>query len=193
MPSTKWKLRTQREKWYAGETISVAIGQGALLETPIQMAYTIGGIAMGGVWYKPHLVKTAEPPEPVRRINFNPENIATVVSGMYGVVNEGGTGASAQVKGLDICGKTGTAQRVSLTLAKSGKVGKDLAKENGWFEAFAPRENPEIVVVALFEASGHGYSAAPIVRDIIKAYFDKKARRAMPKPEQTALFLKPSL
>ncbi|MGH9559471.1 MAG: penicillin-binding protein 2 [Bryobacteraceae bacterium] len=191
MPSAKWKLRTQREKWYAGETISVAIGQGALLETPLQMAYSIGGLAMGGVWYRPHLVKTPGTPQPVRKIDFNPENIATMVSGMHGVVNEGGTGASAQVKGIDICGKTGTAQRVSLTLAKSGKVGKDLAKENGWFEGFAPCENPEIVVVALFESSGHGYSSAPIVRDVIKSYFDKKARQGMPKPQQMALFLNP--
>lgn len=190
MPSSKWKLRTMREKWYAGETISVAIGQGALLETPIQMAYAIGGIAMGGVWYRPHLVKTATPPEPVRRADFKPENIATVISGMYGVVNEGGTGASAQVPGLAIAGKTGTAQRVSLELAKSGKVG-ELAKENGWFEGFAPADHPEIVVVALFEASGHGYASAPIVRDVIKAYFDKKARQAMPKPQQMALFIKP--
>ena len=190
MPSSKWKLRTMREKWYAGETISVAIGQGALLETPIQMAYAIGGIAMGGVWYRPHLVKSATPPEPVRRADFKPENIATVISGMFGVVNEGGTGASAQVPGLAIAGKTGTAQRVSLELAKSGKVG-ELAKENGWFEGFAPADHPEIVVVALFEASGHGYTAAPIVRDVIKAYFDKKARQAMPKPQQMALFIKP--
>ena len=53
MPSTKWKLRTQREKWYAGETISVAIGQGAVTVTPIQLAAAIGGIASGGVWYQP--------------------------------------------------------------------------------------------------------------------------------------------
>ena len=154
------------------------------------MAYAIGGIAMGGVWYRPHLVKAATPPEPVRRANFKPENIATVISGMFGVVNEGGTGASAQVPGIAIAGKTGTAQLVSLELAKSGKVGA-LAKENGWFVGFAPADHPEIVVVALFESSGHGYAAAPIVRDVIKAYFDKKAREAMPKPQQTALFIKP--
>ncbi len=92
MPSTKWKLRTQREKWYAGETISVAIGQGAVMVTPIQLASAIGGLANGGVWYKPHLVKLAAAPEPVRRADFRPENIETVVAGMYGVVNEGGTG-----------------------------------------------------------------------------------------------------
>ncbi len=132
------------------------------------------------------------PPEPVRRAEFRPENIATVVSGMYGVVNEGGTGETAQIPGIDVCGKTGTAQRISMELAKSGKAGGDLAKENGWFVGFAPRENPEIVVVALFEASTHGYSAAPIVRDVIKSYFDKKLRQAQPSlSAQTALFQKP--
>ncbi len=80
------------------------------------------------------------------------------------------------MNGIDICGKTGTAQRISLELAKSGKAAGDAAKENGWFVGFAPCRSPEIVVVALYEASGHGYSAAPIVRDVIKAYFDKKAR-----------------
>jgi penicillin-binding protein 2 len=191
MPSTKWKLRTQREKWYAGDTISVAIGQGFLTVTPIQLATAIGGIAMGGVWYKPHLVKSAEHAEPVRHADWRPSSVAAAVNGMYGVVNEGGTGGSARIEGLELCGKTGTAQKVSLDLAKSGKVGSDLAKENGWFVGFAPRENPEIVVVALWEASGHGYVAAPIVRDVIKAYFDKKARIALPKSQQVALFLKP--
>lgn len=162
-----------------------------MLVTPIQLASAIGGLASGGVWYRPHLVKSAGTPEPARRASFRPESIATVVNGMYGVVNEGGTGASAQVRGLEICGKTGTAQRVSLTLAKSGKVGTDLSKENGWFVGFAPKEHPEIVVVALFEASGHGYTAAPIVRDVIKSYFDKKARQSMTRDQQVALFLPP--
>ncbi len=191
MPSPKWKLQTQHEKWYAGETISVAIGQGAVQVTPIQLATAIGGIAEGGVWYKPHLVRTDTQPEPLRRATWGASAIAASVNGMCGVVNEGGTGSSARINGIEVCGKTGTAQKVSLDLAKSGKVGRDLAKENGWFVGFAPKDNPEIVVVALWEASGHGYASAPIVRDVIKAYFDKKARLAMPKPQQIALFLRP--
>src|SRR5262249_10501589 len=110
MPSSKWKLRTQREKWYAGETISVAIGQGAVTVTPIQLASAIGGMARGGEWYKPHLVKAAAPAEP-RRASWNPDNVAKVVSGMYGVVNEGGTGASAAIPNVRVCGKTGSSQR----------------------------------------------------------------------------------
>ncbi len=96
-----------REKWYAGETISVAIGQGAVTVTPFQLAVAIGGLASGGVWNRPHLVKLAAPEAP-RRGEFNPENVATVVSGMYGVVNEGGTGSSARIEGIEVAGKTGT-------------------------------------------------------------------------------------
>jgi penicillin-binding protein 2 len=192
VPSPKWKLKTQRDKWSAGETISVAIGQGAVLVTPIQLASAIGGLANGGVWFKPHMVKMAAASDPIRRVEFNPANLATMISGMYGVVNEGGTGSTAQIPGIEVCGKTGTAQRISLELAKSGKAGGDLAKENGWFVGFAPREHPEIVVVALYEASSHGYFAAPIVRDVIKAYFDKKQRlSAANGSQQVALIQKP--
>jgi len=187
VPSTKWKLRTQREKWYAGETISVAIGQGALTVTPIQLASAIGGLAMHGAWYRPHLVKDAAAGEP-RRATLNPDNVDKVIYGMYGVVNEGGTGASAAIPGITVCGKTGSAQLVSNNLAKSGKVGKELAKDNAWFVAFAPRENPEIVVAVLWENAVHGNLSAPIARDVIKAYFDKKTRLALPKNEQMALF-----
>jgi penicillin-binding protein 2 len=190
MPSPHWKLRVQREKWYAGETISVAIGQGAVMVTPIQLASVLGGLVSGGVWYKPHLVKNAHL-DPPRRADFKPENVATIVSGMCGVVNEGGTGASAAVPGLEICGKTGTAQRISKDLAKSNKALALAMRDNGWFVGFAPRENPEIVVVALWEGGGKGAFSAPIVRDVIKAYFDKKARLAHPGPTQLSLFAEP--
>jgi penicillin-binding protein 2 len=192
MPSPKWKLQTRRDKWYGGDTINVAIGQGMVNVTPIQLANAIGGIADGGIWFKPHLVKTATPPEPVRRANFRPENLATVISGMCGVVNEDGTGSGARIPGIELCGKTGSAQRISLEYAKSGKAAGDLARENGWFVGFAPRDKPEIVVVALWEASLHGAVAAPIVRDVIKAYFDKKTRlNASSRDQQVALFERP--
>ncbi len=175
MPSSKWKLRTQREKWYAGETISVAIGQGAVTVTPIQLASAIGGMANGGVWFKPHLVKMAAAPDAARKENWNLDNIAKVVFGMYGVVNEGGTGGSAAIPGITVSGKTGSAQRVSNDFKKSGKADAD-DKDNGWFVAFAPRENPEIVLAVLLEGGEHGALAAPTARDVIKAYFDKKTR-----------------
>lgn len=175
VPSPEWKLRTYRQKWYAGETISVSIGQGALTVTPLQLAYAIGGLAMGGVWYPPHLRKDAtDLPRPVRA-NLTPENVARVLQGMWGVVNEGGTGASARIPGVDVCGKTGTAQLASNKVLKNTKLGLEL-KDNAWFVGFAPRNYPEIVVVALFEGGEHGNLAAPTVRDVIKAYFDKKSR-----------------
>ena len=93
VPSSRWKIRNTREKWYAGETISVSIGQGALTVTPLQLAYAIGGLAMGGVWYTPHIVAEPARQEKPRRANLNLENVAKVIYGMYGVVNEGGTGA----------------------------------------------------------------------------------------------------
>jgi penicillin-binding protein 2 len=191
MPSSKWKLRTQREKWYAGETISVAIGQGAVTVTPIQLASAIGGMANGGVWFKPHLVKMAASPEPARKENWNPDNIAKVVSGMYGVVNEGGTGTSAAIPGITVSGKTGSAQRVSNDLRKSGKLEKGELADNGWFVAFAPRDNPEIVVAVLLEAGEHGNLAAPTARDVIKAYFDKKARLSRNNQPALALIRRP--
>jgi penicillin-binding protein 2 len=172
MPSTKWKLRHSRTRWYAGETISVSIGQGALTVTPLQLASAVGGMAMGGVWQRPHVVKAQEP-EVLRRANWNIDNILKVVDGMLAVVNEG-TGARSRLPGIEFCGKTGTAQLASNDFVKGSEAGKNL-KDTAWFVGFAPRD-PEIVVVALFEAGEHGDRAGPIVRDVIKAYFDKKSR-----------------
>lgn len=174
VPSTKWKLRNFRQKWYAGETISVAIGQGALTVTPLQLAVAIAGIADGGRWIRPHLLKLPTNRLTVRQPNLNPDSIAKVIYGMYGVVNEYGTGVRARLAGYDVCGKTGTAQLASNQYLK-GKTAVHL-KDNAWFVGFAPRQAPEIAVVALFENGEHGQLAAPIVRDVIKAYFDKKIR-----------------
>jgi penicillin-binding protein 2 len=183
VPSRRWKIRTLREKWYAGENISVAIGQGATTVTPIQMASAIGGIAIGGRWFQPHMIAQGPRLVPVRRAELNPENIQKVIDGMYGVVNEGGTGVRARIPGIEVCGKTGSAQLVSNAAIKAGfKVAQDM-KDNAWFVGFAPRQNPEIVVATLFENGEHGQLAAPIVRDVIKAYFDKKARLAQPQPQ----------
>jgi penicillin-binding protein 2 len=177
VPSTAWKMRLFRQKWYAGETISPSIGQGALTVTPLQLAYAIGGIGMGGVWYKPHLVKTEKVEQPhIGKVD--PANAQKVVYGMYGVVNEGGgTGGRARLPGVSVCGKTGSAQRMSAEAVKKG-LARNM-KDDAWFVAFAPCEAPEIVVSVLWENSGlHGQFAAPIARDVLKAYFDKKARAA---------------
>jgi penicillin-binding protein 2 len=188
MPSSKWKLRTQREKWYAGETISVSIGQGAVTVTPLQLASAIGGIVSGGNWFKPHLVAAAAVAEP-RHADFKPESVAAIVSGMYGVINEGGTGAAARIEGVEFSGKTGSAQRVSNDLRKSGLLDSDDDKDNGWFVGFAPRQNPEIVVAVLLEGGEHGALAAPVARDVIKSYFDKKLRMTQTSLQQPPLAL----
>ncbi|HYO83716.1 MAG TPA: penicillin-binding protein 2 [Bryobacteraceae bacterium] len=176
VPSTRWKMRAQRQKWYAGETISVAIGQGALEVSPLQLAHAIGGIATGGVWQKPHLVLGDGGREPAGKANLNIEHVMQVIHGMWTVVNGGGTGGKARLPNLDVCGKTGTAQLASNTVLKGTALGRTM-KDNAWFVGFAPRSSPEIVVVALLEGGEHGDMAAPPVRDVIKAYFDKKARR----------------
>jgi penicillin-binding protein 2 len=176
VPSEKWKLRNFRQKWYPGETPSVAIGQGALTVTPLQLARAIGGVAMGGVWHHPHLLRSLDAGEKPDVWNLNPDNVRKVVDGMYGVVNEaGGTGGRAKLPSIDVCGKTGSAQLASNDYLKGTAAGRNL-KDNAWFEGYAPCHAPEIVVVALFEHGEHGQFAAPIVRDVMKAYFDKKAR-----------------
>ena len=172
VPSSEWKIRNFRQKWYPGETISVAIGQGAVTVTPIQLARAIGGIAMGGTWYRPHLLKSAEPGKP-HTLALNPDDVAKVVSGMCGVVNESGTGLRARLPGIEVCGKTGSAQLTSNEFIKKG--GK-APKDNAWFVGFLPREHPEIVVVSLWEGGEHGQFAAALVRDVLKAYVDKKTR-----------------
>jgi penicillin-binding protein 2 len=177
MPSTRWKMRMFRQKWYAGETISVGIGQGAITVSPLELAVAEGGLAIGGKWFQPHLIKGTAP-KLLRDGGLNPENVQMIVSGMCGVVNEpGGTAWRSQIPGIKMCGKTGTAQLASNQLLKGSKLGQSM-KDNAWFVGFSPEEAPEIVVVALFENGEHGQYASAIVRDVIKAYFDKKARLA---------------
>ncbi|MBL8231342.1 MAG: penicillin-binding protein 2 [Bryobacterales bacterium] len=176
IPSTKWKLRTSRSKWFAGETISVAIGQGQVTVTPIQLAHSIGGIVVGGIWHKPHVVRD-NTRQQARKADLNLDHVVKIIDTMYGVV-QWGTGRGSYLPGIQMCGKTGTAQLASLAAMKSGALGKNYA-DNAWFVGFAPKDNPEIVVAALFENGEHGDRAAPIVRDVVKAYFDKKARQQM--------------
>ncbi|MCW5965623.1 MAG: penicillin-binding protein 2 [Bryobacterales bacterium] len=175
VPDTRWKMELFRQKWYAGETISVSIGQGALTVTPLQLAHAIGGLAIGGEWHQPHVVKTKTGEEEVRKANWDPENVRKVVGGLFAVVNEGGTGGRARIPGIPVCGKTGTSQLIS-NEALANVANKDDFKDNGWYVAFAPCDQPEIAVAVLWEAGEHGSTAGPIARDVIKAHFDKKQR-----------------
>jgi len=179
IPSTEWKQRVLKAKWYAGETISVAIGQGYVSVTPISTAWAMGGLASGGRLKQPHLVS----PEELKKGGFpgarvleeeypiRQATVDIVTKGMWGVVNESGTGTRAKIEGFDVAGKTGTAQVVSL---RSGLKGKEF-KDNAWFVGFAPYRNPEIVVAAFVENGGWGgEAAAPVARAVMETYYKKK-------------------
>jgi penicillin-binding protein 2 len=174
MPSEEWVERVFHRKWYAGETISVSTGQGAVTTTPLQLARTIGGIAMGGIFKQPHLLKDAQNIGE-ERFAISEPTVQKITDAMYGVVNEGGTGGSLKLAGIELSGKSGTAQVIGYsTRERLGKQKK--FEDNAWFVGYAPRRNPEIVVAVLVQESGqHGGTASgPVVRDIIKAYYDKK-------------------
>jgi penicillin-binding protein 2 len=174
MPSEEWKERVYHQKWYPGETISVAIGQGATTVTPMQLAYTYGGIVMGGKFMQPHLLMS-DKPAPEVDFPISESTVDFVTQAMWGVVNEGGTAATSKLPGIEFCGKTGTAQVISLEGKE--RAGKSSAlKNNAWFVGFAPRRNPDLVVAVLVQSSGFGATfSAPIARDIVKAYYEKKA------------------
>lgn len=176
VPSSEWKRRVYKQKWYPGETISVAIGQGATITTPLQLARSVGGIVLGGVFQQPHLLKNGKA-DNVVRFPLHEETTEKVTQALFGVVNEGGTAAGARLEGIEFCGKTGTAQLISSDgLKRAGKTQRFI--DNAWFVGYAPRRNPEIVVAVLVEHGEHGSTAAaPIARDIIRAYYDKKSQR----------------
>jgi penicillin-binding protein 2 len=177
MPSEEWVERVYHHKWYAGSTISVAIGQGSVMVTPIQVAYVIGGIASAGDFKQPHLLKDATDVGE-KHVELSEHTVEEVTQGMYGVVNEpGGTGNAIRLQGIEFCGKSGTAQMMSYAAASRQGLGK--GKNDGWFVGFAPRRNPEIVVAAMVQDTvEHGGTAAgPVVRDIVKAYYDKKNKK----------------
>ncbi len=192
VPSTEWKAKyTKEKKWYAGETISVAIGQGQVSVTPVSLAVYAATLGNGGTRVTPHLLKAVnegkgwtpvpEPP-PQSKVEVTPEKLAAIRDGMWMVVNAGGTGRRAQIPGHDVCGKTGTAQVISnqgrLAAAKSGKNLRD----HGWFVFFAPRDNPEIAGVVFVEHGVHSANAAQITHHILSTYFAKKDGKPLPPP-----------
>src|SRR5580704_16604895 len=188
MPSTQWKLKNFHEKWYAGEVISVGIGQGAVTATPLQLARALGGIASGGALRRPHVVFPDEVPADQlqaihetfpgsgdKTISLTPENWQIITDGMAAVTLTG-TAAAAHLEGIDFAGKTGTAQVMSHdALARSGGGHKTVP--NSWFVGMAPRRNPDIVVAMLWENGDQGASSARWVAQVINAYVTKQRKR----------------
>jgi len=186
MPSEEWKIKNFKQKWYAGETISVSIGQGGVIVTPIQLARTIGGIAMGGVLHRPHVAFPDQLPDQYKQvlaqypdevdIPIDPKNVEIITDAMAGVTGPQGTAAAAHLEGVDFAGKTGTAQTISNEARKKLKLSANQFKDNGWFVGMTPRRNPDIVVAGVVESGGWGASTAPLVAQVIKAYVDKQRK-----------------
>jgi len=199
VPSPKWKQDRFKEKWYAGETISVSIGQGSVSVTPVSMAVYAATLANGGTRVTPHLLKAVDedgsgwkpvPPPPAQsRAPLDPDKLQAIRDGLWMVVNQAGTGHNARLADYDVSGKTGTAQVISNQgKAAAGKTTKDL-RDNGWFVFFAPRDKPEIAGVVFLEHGVHGSNAALIAHHVLDTFFAKKEGRELPpKPE-----LKPNL
>ena len=190
VPSTEWKREKKHEKWYAGETISVAIGQGAVAVTPVSMAVYAATLANGGTRMTPHLLKAVDdgngwkpvpPPPPQQKMDVDPQKLQAIRDGLWMVVNAGGTGGRARILNHDISGKTGTAQVIS-NEGRAAARGKGDFRDNGWFVFFAPRDNPKIAGVVFLEHGIHGPNAASVAHHILDTFFAKRDGRPLPPP-----------
>lgn len=194
IPSAEWKRKIRHEKWYEGETLSVAIGQGYVAVTPIQMAVAVSALANGGKVFKPMLVKSVKDPitgesqdyspQELREVDVDAKSLATVRQIAVEVVNsKDGTGRRAALPGITVAGKTGTAQVKALGVSGKGEKFEDHA----WFISFAPYENPMIAVVTIVENAGHGgVAAAPVSKQVMEVFFKKKGMLVVPEEEKKA-------
>jgi len=195
IPTMDWKLKRFGKKWFSGETLSVGIGQGYVLTTPLQLAAMIAAVANDGTLYQPHLVKRVVdsegrtikdfPPQMLRRTGIKPETLKLVKEGLFAVVNEPhGTGGMARLSEVQVAGKTGSSQVVKLRDSK-GDVPYQF-RDHALFVSFAPYDHPEIAVAVVVEHGEHGGSAAaPVAGRIMRAYFEGKGviKRPVPKPK----------
>jgi len=193
VPDKAWKRRARGREWIKGETVSAAIGQGYNLVTPLQLALAYAAIANGGDLYAPRIIDRLETwdgrlveqsaQHAPRRVEVAPEHLARLRAALTGVVQaEGGTGMRAHVPGMQVAGKTGTTQVVSMRVVEKYKDEGDVPvkyRDHAWFGAFAPAEEPEIAVAVLIEhgRSGGGV-AAPIAAKVLAAYQAKRSRSA---------------
>jgi len=188
VPSTAWKKQRTGERWYPGETISVAIGQGQVSVTPMSMAVMMASVAQGAR-VVPRLVKATsnggqweqvQAPATAAPVTLKADTVSAVHDGLWMAVNGAGTATRARIAGRDVAGKTGTAQVISLQGRQRARgSGRDL-RDHGWFVFMAPRDNPELAGVIFAEHSEHGYLAAPIARHIIETYYARKEGRPLP-------------
>jgi penicillin-binding protein 2 len=178
IPQPKLRRDKRVGGWHAGETVNMSIGQGAVLVTPMQVARFMSAVANGGVLWKPRLVQRIERPDKgvvwsdggtvIGHVELSPMVWAFLRHSLWSVVNENGTGAGARIAGLDVAGKTGTAQMIANSRADKGQ-------DHAWFASFAPVSDPEAVVIVLVERGGKGGQvAAPIARKILNAIFMEK-------------------
>jgi len=185
VPDTEWKRKVSKERWYDSEKAILGIGQGAVHVTPLEMLVGFSAIAAGGEVMRPRVVRKVvgmdgkgkeNPSQLLRKMPWKPEDVAFIRRALAGVVNDYGTGGAAKLPGIEVGGKTGTAQ----VAAVKGKMVKSenlpyLLRDHAWFAGFAPVADPEICVVAMVEHGGHGGSAAaPIAKAVMQEYFRKK-------------------
>ncbi len=184
IPTAAWKKKKTGVAWQGGENLSIAIGQGFNLVTPLQQAVMIATVANGGTRYKPLLIRSAQSldgkstvefeGEVLERVQFRRRTLELVRKGLWNVVNtRRGTAWQSRVEGMDICGKTGTAQvigRKEKETEKDAKLRQQL-KDHAWFVAYAPDQDPKIAISVMVEHGEHGSSAAaPIAKELIRFY-----------------------
>jgi len=190
VPSTEWKREKMHEKWYAGETISVAIGQGQVSVTPISLAVYMATLGNGGTRVTPHLLKAVDdgtgwkempPPAPQSVVDMGAAKLQAIRDGLWLVVNGAGTGGRAKIAGHDVSGKTGSAQVISNTGRAAARTTKNL-RDHGFFVFFAPRDKPTIAGVVFVEHGIHGGNAARIAHHVLDTFFAKQDGRPLPPP-----------
>lgn len=189
IPTQEWKQRRFKEPWRIGETISVSIGQGYNLVTPLQLVAAYSALANDGIVWRPRLIERIEDvegqpiktfaPEKQSMVRVGPNVMETLKKALWGVVNEeGGTGRAALRTDASVAGKTGTAQVVGLPDDEKSRKIKYISsryRDHALFVCFAPVDNPEIAIAVIVENAGHGGSAAaPVARKVLDAFFDRK-------------------
>ncbi len=192
MPSAQWKMKNYHNRWYPDETLDVSIGQGAVEATPIQLARIIGGIASGGHMVRPHVVFPNQLPEDFRKslledfpgtgeanLPIDPENWDIITDGMAEVTQPGyfHTAGSAHLEGIDLAGKTGTAQVMSHEALGKTSKGRS-TNPNVWFVGLTPRRNPELVVAVLWQNGDKSFYPARLGARVVAAYVEKQRRIA---------------